>query len=281
MRATTAFTRLGLPPDADERAIRKAYALALKQIDQDADPAAFQSLREAYDSALAGARNQPSPAQADAPPAPADAAGIFGEFLARCAAIDAARRALAAPWREQLEISLANPRLHDLAAREQFEQQIADLLASGWRPGHEALFVAAIETFGWEADLHRVRQLGRTGMLLDAAIKERASFTEQAGVRRYAQGRLIARLRDATPPTTRELLRHKALVKRLPASYPHWLPLITSTANIAQWRQLAARLPAWKHSLKLVDWRWRLSAEATLILCVLLSAIVILAATYL
>lgn len=274
--SNSALKYLGLLPGADERAIRQAYAQALKQIDQQADPAAFQALREAYDNAMHGAR------RADTTPSkPSSALTVFTEFREHCAGISAAQRSMAAPWREQLSVSLADPRLLEISAREQFEQHIADLLASGWQPGHEALFVVAIEAFGWETDLHRVRQLGRAGIRLDAAIQERASFSEQATVRRYEQGLLISRLRDATPPTLRELLRHKALVKRLPVSFPHWLPIITSTDNIAQWRRLASNLPAWKHSLKLIDLRWWISTEATLILWLLLLSLIILAAAYL
>ncbi|WP_458071855.1 J domain-containing protein [Rhodanobacter sp. BL-MT-08] len=46
------FARLGLPADADERAIKRAYAQRLRQTRPEDDPAGFQELHAAYQAAL-------------------------------------------------------------------------------------------------------------------------------------------------------------------------------------------------------------------------------------
>jgi hypothetical protein len=50
---TWAFAILGLSPDADARAIKRAYAARLKTTRPDEDPEGFQRLNEAYQAALA------------------------------------------------------------------------------------------------------------------------------------------------------------------------------------------------------------------------------------
>jgi tetratricopeptide (TPR) repeat protein len=295
--------RLSLGGDADERAIRRAYARELKLIDQEADPAGFQSLREAYDTAMYWVRHkeefedeeleddfpQPAleavigqdlaqPAQpAQPPPAPSPrppeypAAGqppilpraeqldsdhdalaeaVFTDFLQRAAAIAHERPVTPdAPWRRELRTSLDDPRLINIIARETFERRVADLLVSGWRPGHESLLVAAVNTFGWSDDRRRVFSLGRSGAVLDAAIDERATFDLQADAQRDAQRQLIERLRDPQAPGTRELVRNSATLETLIARFPTWLALITDVDNVVRWRKQNDQLPAWRRKL--------------------------------
>lgn len=44
------FAVLGLPVDADDRAVRDAYVAGVRAHPPDADPAAFQRVREAYEA---------------------------------------------------------------------------------------------------------------------------------------------------------------------------------------------------------------------------------------
>lgn len=57
------FERLGLSPDADEQAVKRAYARLLKEHRPDADPVGFQRLHDAYQQALQWCRDRaPAPA---------------------------------------------------------------------------------------------------------------------------------------------------------------------------------------------------------------------------
>jgi hypothetical protein len=53
-----ALHELGLGPDADERAVKRAYAARLKTTRPDTDPEGFQSLNAAYQAALAWVRSR-------------------------------------------------------------------------------------------------------------------------------------------------------------------------------------------------------------------------------
>jgi tetratricopeptide (TPR) repeat protein len=283
MNQTVSFlTRLGLRQDADEREIRRAYARELKQIDQEADPDAFQALREAYDQALAWTRRNAADAEPPAPPQlpPAEqvaepasapvpaptpepasppepeedfavlAGTVFDDFRQRSETIPNERPALPeAPWVRELHQALDDPRLIAIPARHIFEHRIAHLLAEGWQLGHEALLVAAIKVFSWDKDRRRTLSLGRAGAIIDAAIYERENYELQVPALRSKQRRIIQRLRDAKPPSRRELVLDTPTMELLIARFPNWLALITSDSNAREWRKRNAELPAWKRKL--------------------------------
>ena len=65
-----AFELLGLPADADERSIKRAYAQRLRGARPDEDPTGFQRLRDAYELALRLCRHRAEAEKAVEPEAP-------------------------------------------------------------------------------------------------------------------------------------------------------------------------------------------------------------------
>ncbi len=58
-----ALRQLGLDADADERAVKRAYAARLKTIRPETDPEGFQALNETYQAALEWLRERPAPSE--------------------------------------------------------------------------------------------------------------------------------------------------------------------------------------------------------------------------
>lgn len=247
------------------QALREAYEVALQwsrwQQQQNAVPPAEQP-----DPAPASVADAESPSQSAlseaAPEAmpetlpPADLAtvppevearAVFEELMAELAAMSSA-----SGWssdkvhREKLLRCLDDPRLLSIAARDIFEWFVAEILAAGWRPGHEALLVAASRVFCWQDDPRRLTRFGWVGNALNRAITERAVFDQQAEGERKLQRDLIARLRDPAPPSHGELIAKMPQFEWLIARFPVWLPMIASMENLQRWRELDKQVPAWK-----------------------------------
>ena len=186
----------------------------------------------------------------------ARASEVFSEFLERCKTIPNERPVTDdLPWQRELRNCLEDARLINIVARDSFERQVASLLADGWQLGHEALFVAAIKVFGWNMDRRRIIGLGRAGLMLDAAIDQRAMYDMQDDDEQERQRQLIARLRDARPASTSELVGNSATLATLVARFPTWLVVITSGDNIMRWRELESRVPQWRRKLTFAGWR--------------------------
>lgn len=271
------FAHLGLAPDADARAIRRAYARALKKIDQALDADGFQQLRNAYETALLCAESGVAEVVAPAPAAVQEAVpdqltdAVAEAFCAVVAALGAntpAAHAVSAPYEQALRQALADERLFGIEARCGFQRHVAVLLAEGWRPGHHALFVAAAEVFDW-SDGKALAGLGAVGMLLDRAVFERALFDRQPMSVKDMQRRVLKRLREEQLPSASQLHGLAPAFRRMQECFPFWLPIVAPQERIAYWEEhCPAPYMAYDTPPEVVSWPGRIAMA-----CICLAAI--------
>jgi protein TonB len=239
--------QLGLGADADERAIRRAYARQLKQLDQELESAKFQQLRASYEHALAWATLPhaleeeaepvpPSPAEAVVSPdgAAADEQARFNAALAALAQEDALDLETVAA---ALRRSLDSGALVNLDAATAFERRLAAQLAVGWQPGHELLLPAAAAAFGWAGDASRVASLGWDGAVLNQALVEQQMFDAQTPDQVLWHQHMLICLRQGTELDTEGRQRMLPHFDYLLRHTPTWLRLVAPVAMAERWRQ--------------------------------------------
>jgi hypothetical protein len=204
--AASDWQELGIAPTSDRAGIRRAYAMRLKALGPDRDPAAFQRLRTAYENALREADGTAEPR----PKPPADR--FSGEYAADPAA-DQARAAISAGL-DRGDAAAA------FAAFESAERE--GLLALADLEGNEERLLAAVSAdrklppeqlsrivrrFQWDNSVHPLRRKRVSFAALDARLDAERWYGELVERARRARGiyesddRLSARQLLSGPPS--------------------------------------------------------------------------------
>jgi len=177
------------------------------------------------------------------------ASAVFARFQQACKPLSQQHVQKTLQWQQLLLACLDDNRLLNLSARAAFEERIAQLLVSGWRPGHEALLPAACNVFNWDEDRRRLLAFGRAGAHINQAINERNMFDTLPESELMIYRATIALLRQDTEPSAYQLRGDMPYVERLMRHFPAWMALVVNLRTVAQWRALHAALPAQKKSL--------------------------------
>jgi len=270
MRDTFPFLiRLGLETSADAKDIRRAYARELKKIDQSADPAGFQDLREAYEIALRWHAHQqfaqaehtqeaevPEIAQPDAAREIDPVSEVASEpahdnpyeladqaFVRFMSSVEVLAQSYESRhqsrWKAALEASLNEDTLLNLTARTIFEARIVHLLASGWKPGHETLFVAACDVFNWTHDSRRILQFGESGAMLDRAIDEWKLYESMPANGMGTIKQLIQFVRTTPQPEGVAGRSDLMLFQQLAGRFYNWFTVIVDRDSLQNWSNAA------------------------------------------
>ena len=160
-------------------------------------------------------------------------------------------------WHTQLQRCMSDERLLDRAAASHFEHLIAQLLADGWRAGHDNLFVAASEFFSWTKDRSRLLAFGDVGARLSQAIDEWQQFTKQDNDEHASQVAAVARVRADAEPDTKDLLTHAPHLRNMVARFPVLVGIIADSERVHQWLAREQTISRWRR------WRFARSASGT------------------
>jgi len=175
------------------------------------------------------------------PPSPDDIAGaVFARLQRR---IDDGMLKDPEAGRALLLRFLADPGLVSIDARSSFEWRIARLLAGNWKPGSEHLFDAAVEIFGWNSDHARLKHFAQVGVLLTAAIRERATVQAFSAAQRAVLDALLERIRRAAPPEPARLADEVAQLRYLVERVPNWLRIVSPVGPVNERFEMWSQRP--------------------------------------
>lgn len=258
---------LQLPPHADERAVRRAYAVRLKSIDPATDPAGFARLREAYEAARAWAADEDHEVLADLPaarpvdqPVPAFEPAIAEETSGppEVATVDPLEQAASlvdrfaeritrgsrGDVRRELETCTAELRLQYIDAPGIFEDVLIDRLARGLLEMRAAVFTHASEHFHWQ-EIGHLASLGPKGAWIDAVEAQRMAWISLAAVPGRANRLSLIEQADAARgdlPTG--IVRRWFEVRDDFQRFPAYLGLYLTPQHQREWAARYDALPA-------------------------------------
>jgi len=250
---------LDLPPHADERAVRRAYAVRLKLIDPAVDPAGFARLREAYEAARAWVADEdhddvvePSPLVAmepstadEAPAQPAVVAINPQEQAIRLVDHFATRTAEGATEhvRQELEACTAELRLQYIDAPGIFEEVLIDRLARGLIGKRVAVFAQASDIFHWQ-ELGHLTALGPKGMWIEAVETQRMAWATLPPLVRANRLALIEKAEAAKGTLPSQIVRRWFEVRDDFRRFPAYLSLYLTLLRQQEWASSYDALPA-------------------------------------
>lgn len=274
---------LSLPPHADERAVRRAYATRVKLIDPATDPAAFARLREAYEAARAWAADEdhgvdhdtaaeplpaltePAPsvdtpsADPTAPPYAAinpqeQAVRLVDRMTARIASSEAT------DIRGELDACTAELRLQYIDAPGIFEDVFIDRLARGLFEKRPYVFTLAMAHFHWQ-EIGHLAALGPKGMWIEAVESQRMAWNSLPPLLRANRLSLIETADAAKDNLSTAIVRRWFEVRDDFQRFPAYLGLYLALPRQYAWATAYNALPATERQAleapaKTPRWRW-------------------------
>jgi hypothetical protein len=246
--ATWFFDFLELEPGADARAIRRAYAVRLKAIDQSIGVVAFARLRESYEAALRWRPEHATKPQIAWTSTPTSA-DLEALDQAQQAELLVARFVSALPGTADedlpglFEATTAVLRQQYVDSPSILEDRLIDLLAGARLPRRLVLFDVAYKHFHW-TELDRAKELGERGLWIDAVVAQKLAWEQRVASSGDTWAGLLRQAALLEPKAFPEdLVARWPMARYLRKTIPTYLSLVIDPETIGQWQGYFDALP--------------------------------------